>query len=321
MKKILSLALVVLLTHANRTYIINAYDSIFAGSNVTWGIQGNVKIHSNSDVTFNAGKGVVLKTGFQVDSGGIFHAQVGTLISSYNIQERTNENTEYLPLLNNTSWTNISYGFEPPMIATICKIIKDTIIDNKNYKTIRRFRTNIGESSFSSNVIETKYLYENYEEKKVYSYDQYSNEDILLYDFSLQPGKTLPGNPQFILREISTIDNSGYTRKKYVFANSLSDTIVWIEGIGNYTDLLNPIAMKHDNISRILCVRNNVDVVYDTGDFRGYTCDDLSNIFDLQSIENNPIKDVSIPIKYIQNGHLFIQSGKRLYNAQGKKVK
>jgi hypothetical protein len=53
-----------------------AKESIFAGSNVTGGTQGDVIIKDNSTITFAAGESIVLRPGFSVEAGSTFHAYI-----------------------------------------------------------------------------------------------------------------------------------------------------------------------------------------------------------------------------------------------------
>jgi hypothetical protein len=53
-----------------------AKESIFAGSNVTGGTQGDVVIKDNSNITFAAGESIVLGPGFSVEAGSTFHAYI-----------------------------------------------------------------------------------------------------------------------------------------------------------------------------------------------------------------------------------------------------
>ena len=53
-----------------------AKESIFAGSNVTGGTQGDVVIKDNSNITLAAGESIVLGPGFSVEAGSTFHAYI-----------------------------------------------------------------------------------------------------------------------------------------------------------------------------------------------------------------------------------------------------
>ena len=142
----------------------------------------------------------------------------------------------------------------------------------------------------------------------------------MLYDFSLRIGDLLPNYSEYTLVEISNIENSGHTRKQYVFTNALSDSIIWIEGIGNNTDFLNPIAINHPNISKLLCVHNNDNVVYENGTFREYSCDNIDAIFEKQSIEN-PLLQNSSAHKVLRDGQVLIHKENKKYTINGKILK
>jgi Secretion system C-terminal sorting domain len=60
----------------NKTVQYEAKESIFAGSNVTGGTQGNLDIKDNSNITFAAGKSIVLKPGFSVKAGSTFRSYI-----------------------------------------------------------------------------------------------------------------------------------------------------------------------------------------------------------------------------------------------------
>jgi hypothetical protein len=64
------------LTGANKSIQYEARQSIFAGSNVTGGTQGDVIIKDNSNITFAAGESIVLGPGFSVEAGSTFHAYI-----------------------------------------------------------------------------------------------------------------------------------------------------------------------------------------------------------------------------------------------------
>lgn len=234
-------------------------------------------------------------------------------------EESKEDINEYLPLMKNSSWTEISYGFEPPVMINICKNTGDTIMGEKTYHIIQKYGMNTGEKTVPPTIIETRYVYENQDERKVYVYSSYDETDILLYDFSLKTGDTLPGDPQYILTEISTVNDYGYSRRQYTFTNTLSDSIVWVEGIGNYTDMLYPNAIKHADISRILCVWQNEDVVYDTGIFHNLTCEDIKNMYKTQAL-NGTVISAPVATKILQDGQLLILHGDKTYTLEGTEL-
>jgi hypothetical protein len=64
------------LTGVNKSVQYEAEESIFAGSNVTGGTQGDVVIKDNSNITFAAGESIVLGPGFSVEAGSTFNAYI-----------------------------------------------------------------------------------------------------------------------------------------------------------------------------------------------------------------------------------------------------
>jgi hypothetical protein len=64
------------LTGVNKSVQSEAKESIFAGSNVTGGTQGEVIIKDNSNIIFAAGESIVLGPGFSVEAGSTFQAYI-----------------------------------------------------------------------------------------------------------------------------------------------------------------------------------------------------------------------------------------------------
>ena len=300
--------------------VITAYDSVVAGFNVTSGNMGNVIIQPNTDITFKAGKKIVLNGGVFICQGARFKAEVETMSPNYSRTKKDSITNDYMPLLNNTQWISMSYGFEPPVVATILKQIGDTLIDGKIYSIIKTSYVNVDNAINMHSNGKHRYLYEDVLMKQIYEYDQYTKKNILLYDFSLEVGDTMFSNTKYRLSDISYVNNSGYTRKQYTFTHtSLSDSIIWIEGIGNNIDLFNPTAINCPEISRIVCVQNIYETVYNTGDFRGYTCDDIDAIPELQEIDTIGLS--SLVTKVLRNGQVLILRNGKTYTMQGQEVK
>ena len=250
---------------------------------------------------------------------------------SNNISASKNNNNDYQPLLDNSSWTTVSRPFEPPMLASIYQNIGDTIIGDKSYNTIKQVFINLDDSIVypdANSGVTTQYFYEDIENKRVYQYSSYYNRDILLYDFSVQIGERMPFDSLrssvdslYILKEISFVENTGYTRKEYTFVYG-TDSIVWLEGIGNITNFTIPYARKNLEQSRILCVQNGEETIYDTGDFYDYTCESVHHIY-----ENHSQEDISSPIsnenqvsKILRNNQILILRGDKTYTLTGQKV-
>lgn len=304
--------------------VVTAHDSIFAGRSVSTGSTGDVVIQSNADVKFEAGKKIILQSGFKVSLGGTFSATIKSATIQNSVHARNvNTDSDYIPLLENSLWINISYGFEPPTIATISRYIGDTLIGEKFYKIIKKTGINVDEAMVSPNPMDIKFMYENREQKRVYVYNEYEKKDVLIYDFSLQIGDKHPEDASYILRDISKISNSGYVRNSYSFVNALSDTIVWIEGVGNYTDFLSSTAIKHKDVARILCVHKEGETIYDTGSFRGKTCEDVQQIYNnntQEATENIPDESPSAT-KLLRDGQVLIKRNGHTYTVTGQEIR
>ncbi len=134
---------------------------------------------------------------------------------------------------------------------------------------------NVDEKKILEETERIYYLYEDYAQRKVYLYNKEEKKDQLIYDFTLNIADKLPMSPEFELKEISEIFNLDQKRKQYIFVNEHNDSIVWIEGIGNYTDLVNSIALKRPYYKRVLCVKKNEKTIYETEKIHGYNCTDI----------------------------------------------
>ena len=240
---------------------------------------------------------------------------------------------DYLSLMDNTSWTTISYGFEPPVMAYIYRSIGDTLIDEKTHRVIKQYVINVNDATIYPDVnpsVTTFYMYEDIANRQVYQYSDYYQRDILLYDFNVSIGDKMPIDPVrnmtsdtlFVLKDISDIENSGYTRKQYTFVHGTSDSIVWVEGIGNYTNFTIPYAAKRSDILRILRIKKEDNVVYDTGIFKGKTCDEIKEIFEDNYNAIPEIKYVqpSSTTKLLRDGQILILRGENIYDICGRQI-
>lgn len=304
--------------------IIMANDSIIAGYNVTTGSNGYVEIPSGGDVTFKTGKKVLLKPGFKVNLGAKFHTEIGALPQTNQIQARHNETTEsdYIPMLENSSWTVIYHntGNTTRSWAYVYKNIGDSIIDGKKYCKIKQHYLSV-DASMIINEGAHYLLYENTDTRRVYWYDTREKQDMLLFDFSLQIGDICPSSMNFILKDISSVEKAGHTRKQYTFVHD-SDTIVWVEGIGNYTTFLYPSMYKCEEM-RLLCVQKDGETVYDTGKFLEHTCDEVNQICEDQSAEAiNTTETPATPsaTKILRDGLIYILRGEKEYTLTGQEV-
>ena len=188
-------------------------------------------------------------------------------------------NQDYIPMLKSTTWTSVERSLED-ITATIYYQLGDTMIEQNKYIKTKYIGVNLINNVTWHDPWDRIELYrEDPSTKRVYLRNVNENSDILLFDFSLQEGDTLPFWPHYPLTEISTISNSGQARRKFIFTNS-TDTIVWIEGIGNYVKPFSPTAfLNHIYPSRVLCVKQGDEVIYDSGLFMNYyTCSNVSEV-------------------------------------------
>ena len=241
--------------------------------------------------------------------------------------KKNNVSSDYIPMLENSSWYSIDYIFEPPAYAFICKNMGDTIIGEHKYSIIRKFTLDADKPELY-NTTATLYMYEDIENQMVYQYIPHQQKDILLYDFSLQVGDTFPHYSNLILTDISYIENSGYKRKQLTFTDPQSDptvwgdTAIWIEGIGNYTDMTYPVALSGADFAKIVCVHKDGDVVYDAGAVCDtYDCQYIQDIWYTCSDIKNPKSASSSASKILRDGQVFILRNGRTYTLTGMEVK
>ena len=244
---------------------------------------------------------------------------------------RVKAQDQYMPLLDKTSWTTVAYGYEPPTMAYIYRPIRDTLIGDKTHRVLKKYAINLNDAVVYPDVVPgttTTYFYEDTENKQVYQYSGYYKQDILVYDFNLKLGDRLPITDSlrlsseyalFTLDNISTIENVGCTRKVYTFKHE-TDSIVWIEGIGNYVDFTTPYAIKNAYSSRILCVQKDNETLYDSGNFQGYTCESVHSIYNNQSQEAISTIRSGTPSasKILRDGQIYILRGDKTYTLQGQ---
>lgn len=316
----------------NRTFTgndveyINAIDSIVAGSSVTnTQTIGDVVIENGKKVVFEAGRGIRLEKGFFSRQGSYFTTLINLLPGNTPNRHLTikhaNNTSDYTPLLeDNKSWFSVMYGFEPPVEGYISSIIGDTVISAQTYYVMNEVVAPLGEDM--ANSFQGKYfLREDIATARVYQYVPDFGEERLLYDFSLSTGDTLPIQPRYVLRDIKEEYNITTKRKNYIFTNYYNDSIVWIEGIGNYSNPLQPFAVKLDNISKIICVEKNGGIVYDSGSFRDWiTCENRPET-DIPQLQCEKISIYpTITDKYISiNGNTYVDSYS-IYDVNGKQV-
>lgn len=151
---------------------------------------------------------------------------------------------------------------------------------------------------------------------KIYQGNPISDTEMLLYDFNLEVGETLPLSllnyeaENFVLSVDSILIGSNY-RKRFNIGNYISSPtesfVSLIVGIGNTKGLLSPISVPFETLYNFICYTGNGETTYFDEPFyieayidnNDVTCDLIlleasSNLFDESELKilGNPVKDV-----------------------------
>ena len=298
-----------------------AFDSIVVGRNVTTGTIGDVEVLNEGTLYLIAEKKIHLKPGFKVDSGAYFYADIDAGLPIPAHHGKKSENI-YLPMLENTSWTSIEITFEP-IFGYLLSNLRDTVIEDKTYRIIQQERLELTEVDRYARSF--YFLREDVVNERVYKYNTQKQTEELMYDFALQVGDVHPKDSSYIVSDISLIENAGITRRKYTFRNASSDSIIWIEGIGNYNDLMVPHYRANAwdaKYKRVLCAQKGQETTYDLGLFYYFTCDGVKNkIIDfIEPIEHIPAPSSSAT-KILRDGQLYILREGKTYTATGMELR
>jgi hypothetical protein len=170
------------------------------------------------------------------------------------------------------------------------------------------------------------YIREDTITKKIYLYNSFLG-DLLQYNFALQVGDTFPNNNvnDYILTSIDTVPIASGSRRRFIFNNSSTIPIIWIEGIGNMADPFNPPRRYDSTFANILCVHENLNLVYEYPFMFPVTCGlynsdtAITNSKSIADIFPNPVHDLLNVVFYsnsiFQNKILvFDVTGRELVN-------
>lgn len=117
------------------------------------------------------------------------------------------------------------------------KFEKDTIINDKSYKSIIDYCGDSIESNLTKGVL-LGYIRET-EDRKVYwhvGFFSKKSKDILLYDFNAKINDTID---HWVVKNIDSVKVQNQNRKRITLKfNCSNDTKIWIDGIGDMSDLL-----------------------------------------------------------------------------------
>lgn len=255
-------------TFSSGQTMLFAKNSIMAGRSITTGLEGDVIITENSNVTFQAGNVILLKPGFSANIGSRFLATIAVSGMNGSPKYSIKSTETYYPFLDNDKWFEAVKGFEYPIICSLyTKTNNNTTLGDKLYIEIKEdyLNTENKSTTFCCN----HFIREDVINRKIYSYD--SNAEKLLYDFSLKVGDKISGHDDIILERIDSVVINAKKRARFTFGNSTAYKIVWIEGIGNTTHPFHPEALN-EGWQQLICITKGNNVIYDSGDFYGVTC-------------------------------------------------
>jgi hypothetical protein len=163
----------------------------------------------------------------------------------------------------------------------------DTIINNKTYSilidTLRLHRSN-SVDIVSGSVV--GFIREEVALKKVYFLDIRSNEEMLLYDFSLTDGSHLifhlRSYTSYYTVSVDSIYNLCIKRLRVTLYNYYSPSLEWIEGIGSLDGFLYPNIMN----GALISVKENNDTLYSKNDDNlfGDGCPNIENILPIEEL-------------------------------------
>jgi len=201
----------------------------------------------------------------------------------------------------------------------VCTIMGDTVIEGRKYQTL---------------------VYTNFDELYVAPIREYDNKifvyitdrDVLLYDFGIEIGDSIPNNyiyPFFGENGIPMIEVNGYAHviktdsilllsgqkaKRLFFDNNRED----IEYIGSAKGILSywgyPPTPTCYGVKYNFCCSLNGEPIYE------YNLGDCERINTLLPI-NNVQADLSSATKLLRNGQILILRGDKTYTVTGQEVK
>jgi len=159
---------------------------------------------------------------------------------------------------------------QPQRFTTYCyKLEGDTVLDEISYKLLHyTLYEDLSHFSYRAALREEP-------DGKVFCRHSSSSDEILLYDFSLQPNDSISidGHEYLVLDDIRDTIIGDVSRKKFTFfySNHTYEKEIWIEGIGSEYGLLNPGALAFPGgMTYLLCSYENERLVWQNTDFN--TC-------------------------------------------------
>ncbi len=216
----------------------------------------------------------------------------------------------------------------------------DTVISGISYHKIYESGYYAQYGLPAQNLIDSYYYYNTYfgvirqgANKKVYTYNTFSNQDELLYDFNLQVGDTIPfavnhptgfGDTLTISRIDSIFDGTNYRKHFFITAHQSgftdSNYTSIIEGIGSTYGLFYIIDPPFEYTGTLKCFIQNDSTKYTDGSLNA--CDLITNVNE-HSQQGFSINIFPNPFNYsttIKVSDEFFNAELNIFNAIGEVV-
>ena len=167
----------------------------------------------------------------------------------------------------------------------------DTSIEDRNYKKFYQV--------YHETVSLEGFVFEDTILKKIYYLHEPSNEEVLLYDFSLNVNDTVftrvpiyNNTGWYIVDSISKVDIiAGPRSALYLHNIETSETALWIEEVGARGSFLNPVFDGFPPFDEVLCVLKDGHLIYQSQTSIEYNSCDL---FLGESILKAPISNLKV---------------------------
>lgn len=223
--------------------------------------------------------------------------------------------------------------------------VKDTVINGKTYL---QFGDYVNGSNYSLFFLRE-------ENNKVLVYSSILQEDLVLYDYTLKLGDSLPAITSdhdyfsddhftkldkaeniftYVVTDVSTVILlDGIERKKWILKNKYLPIIEYVEGVGCYGEnsshsgdffrLIYNHPYETESIgNHLVCISQNGQLLYSMTqeEMNSFVlnCQCLSNSIE-SLVDNITAPSMSIQ-KFIYNNQLLIQSNSKTYNVMGMEV-
>jgi len=173
----------------------------------------------------------------------------------------------------------------------------DTLVNSKQYEKIYKLGYNPNCSLITYGPGYVGSYRNDTSEKKVYFLEKSQTEEILLYDFSLSVGDTVPQTyinysyPFLVVDHIDSILIGSNYHKRFYYLQESYPTIMVIEGIGAHTGLLEPMEI-FDQYHYLRCFHLDNELLFINADSCNLETDTCISV----SIFSPRIDDIKIKV-------------------------